>query len=312
MPEFFTGRFPLAPQQPLYMHHPLMTTSTSFLAPIRTDAPIGVFDSGIGGLSVLSHIQTRLPHENLLYFADSGFAPYGEKTEDFIVERSLIIADFLLQRGVKALVVACNTATAAAIRALRERYPALALVGVEPGLKPAAILSKSRIVGVLATERTINSSKFNLLREQVSAATGARFMSQACIGLADQIEEGELASPATAALVQHYVAPLIAQGADTLVLGCTHYPFVQTLIEACICQATSEAITIIDTGEPVARQLARLLTERNLLTTSIEEGKLQAFTTGSETALSSAFSILLKLRPAITCITTPSLIKITR
>lgn len=286
------------------MHHPLMTSSTSFPAPIRADAPIGVFDSGIGGLSVLSHIQARLPHENLLYFADSGFAPYGEKTEDFIVRRSLTIADFLLRRGAKAMVVACNTATAAAILALRERYPALALVGVEPGLKPAAMLSKSRIVGVLATERTIRSTKFSLLREQISAATGAHFLSQACIGLANQIEEGELASPATAALVQRYVTPLIEQGADTLVLGCTHYPFVQTLIEKSICQATSESIAIIDTGEPIAQQLARLLTEKNLLTANTAEGALQAFTTGSETALRSAFSTLLKLHPPVSRITT--------
>lgn len=286
------------------MHHPLMTSSTSFPAPIRADAPIGVFDSGIGGLSVLSHIQARLPHESLLYFADSGFAPYGEKTEDFIVQRSLTIADFLLQRGAKALVVACNTATAAAIRALRERHPTLALVGVEPGLKPAAVLSKSRVVGVLATERTINSEKFTLLRKQISAATGVRFLSQACIGLARQIEEGELASPATTTLVQRYVTPLIEQGADTLVLGCTHYPFVQTLIEASICQATSEPIAIIDTGEPIARQLARLLSEHNLLSTRAEEGVLQAFTSGSETALRSAFSILLKLHPPVDCIAT--------
>lgn len=289
------------------MHHQLMTSPTPFPAPIRADAPIGVFDSGIGGLSVLSHIRARLPRENLLYFADSGFAPYGEKTEDFIVQRSLSIADFLLQQGAKALVVACNTATAAAIRALRERYPTLALVGVEPGLKPAAMLSKSRIVGVLATERTINSEKFTLLREQISAATGVRFLSQACIGLANQVEEGELSSATTATLVQRYVAPLIAQGADTLVLGCTHYPFVQALIEACICQATSEAIAIIDTGEPVARQLARLLSERNLLATSAEAGMLQAFTSGSEAALSSAFSTLLKLHPPISCIATQDL-----
>ena len=286
------------------MHRHLMTSPTSFPAPIRADAPIGVFDSGIGGLSVLSHIQSRLPHESLLYFADSGFAPYGEKSEDFIVQRSLAIADFLLQRGAKAIVVACNTATAAAIRALRERHPALALVGVEPGLKPAAVSSKSRIVGVLATERTINSEKFTLLREQISATTGVRFLSQACIGLARQIEEGELTSPATATLVQRYVTPLIAQGADTLVLGCTHYPFVQTLIEASIYQATSQPIAIIDTGKPIARQLARLLSEHDLLPTSAQAGMLQAFTTGSETALRSAFSTLLKLHPPITGVAT--------
>ncbi|KIF81386.1 glutamate racemase [Noviherbaspirillum autotrophicum] len=263
-----------------------------------SDAPIGVFDSGIGGLSVLKYIRASLPCEQLLYFADSGYAPYGGRSESEIVARSLAIAEFLMQYRMKALVVACNTATAAAIKALRERYSALPVVGVEPGLKPAAALSKSGTVGVLATERTLASAKFNLLREQISAATNVRFLPQPCKGLADQVEKGELHSAATAALLQRYVAPLLEQGADTLVLGCTHYPFVLPLLEEIVGRATSRSVAIVDTGEPVARQLARRLAERGLLRTE-GNGTVQGFTTGSETALSSAFAKLLNLHPPV-------------
>lgn len=265
--------------------------------------PIGVFDSGIGGLSVLKHIHACLPNEQLLYFADSGFAPYGGRPETEIVARSLAIAEFLIQREAKALVVACNTATAAAIKALRERYPSLPVVGVEPGLKPAAALTDSGIVGVLATQRTLASEKFERLREQISATTGVRFLPQACIGLADQVEKGELQSPETAALLRRYVEPLIEQGADTLVLGCTHYPFVQPLLEEIVDRITAKRVTIVDTGEPVARQLIRLLTERGLLSQT-GPGTVAGFTTGSETALRGAFSRLLDIQPPVMSLAT--------
>lgn len=260
--------------------------------------PIGVFDSGIGGLSVFKHIRTCLPKEDLLYFADSGYAPYGGRSEGEIVARTLAIAEFLMQHRVKALVVACNTATAAAIKALRERYPALPVVGVEPGLKPAAALTKSGTVGVLATERTLSSARFHLLRDQISASTKIRFLPQPCIGLADQVEKGELHSAATATLVRRYVEPLLEQGADTLVLGCTHYPFVRPLIEEIAARIIARPIGIVDTGEPVARQLVRLLTERGLQR-SDGSGTVTGFTTGSETALASAFSRLLDLQPGV-------------
>lgn len=267
--------------------------------PGGSDAPIGIFDSGIGGLSVLRHVRSHLPHEHLLYVADSGYAPYGDKPEQAIVARSLAIADFLLARGAKALVVACNTATAAAIGGLRARYPALPVVGVEPGLKPAAALTRSGTVGVLATEGTLASTKFTLLREQTAALTGVRFISQPCVGLADQVEKGELHSAATIMLIRRYVAPLIEQGADTLVLGCTHYPFVRRLIENATRSNGAPPFPIVDTGEAVARQLLRLLTQQGLLRTPPGAGSLKAFTTGSETALAVAFSNLLQLRPAV-------------
>jgi glutamate racemase len=271
--------------------------------PHLADAPIGIFDSGIGGLSVLRHIRADLPHEQLLYFADSGFAPYGDKPEQVVVARSLAIAKFLMQQRVKALVVACNTATAAAIKALREAYPGVPVVGVEPGLKPAAALTQTRTVGVLATEGTLASEKFTLLREQIAAATNVHFLAQPCPGLADQIEKGELQSAATAAMVRRFLAPLLEQGADTLVLGCTHYPFVQPLIEDLVKRITARPVSIIDTGAPIARQLARRLGELGLQRAAGGEGSLAAFTTGNVTSLASAFSSLLKLQPPVTQIT---------
>jgi glutamate racemase len=277
-----------------------MSSITDAARQAAIDAPIGVFDSGIGGLSVLRHIHAYLPHEKLLYFADSGFAPYGDKPEDVVAARSLAVAEFLMQRPLKALVVACNTATTAAIKAIRSAYPALPIVGVEPGLKPAAAATRTRTVGVLATERTLRSEKFSLLREQLSATTSVRFIVQACNGLADQIEKGELQSAETALLVHRYVEPLIEQGADTVVLGCTHYPFVQPLIEEAIRRMTTTPVMIVDTGDAVARQLVRLIEQRELQRKVQGDGSLAAFTTGSETALSAAFANLLKLRPPVT------------
>lgn len=262
-------------------------------------SPVGVFDSGVGGLSVLQHIHAALPAEDLLYFADSGNAPYGGKSEDEIVVRSLAIAEFLMQYRAKALVVACNTATAAAIKALRARYPDMPIVGIEPGLKPAAALSKSGIIGVLATQRTLASEKFRLLREQIGAASGVSFLLQACTGLADQVEKGELRSAETARLLHRYIAPLLEQGADTLVLGCTHYPFVRPLIEEIAGRLNGQGVTVVDTGQPVARHLARLLGERGLIRTDAVRGSIAGFTTGSASALAHAFSTLLHLHPPV-------------
>ncbi len=264
-----------------------------------SDGPIGIFDSGVGGLSVLRHIRQALPRENLLYFADSGFAPYGEKPETEVLARSLQIAEFLLERGAKALVVACNTATAVAIAALRARYPQLPVVGIEPGLKPAAEKTQTKIVGVLATGRTLASEKFALLHQRIAGDTGTLFLLQPCTGLANQIENGELRSAATASLVQQYVAPLLARGADTLVLGCTHYPFIRPLIEASLRQLGGRAILILDTGLPVARQLSNLLVQNGLERTTSEAGTIAAFTSGREQALAAAFANLLQLAPSI-------------
>jgi glutamate racemase len=261
-------------------------------------APIGVFDSGVGGLSVLRHIREQLPHEQLLYLADSGFAPYGDKPEQVVAERSLAIAGFLVARGAKALVVACNTATVAAIKLLRAHYPDMPIVGVEPGLKPAAAATRNGKVGVLATNVTLAGEKFLALREQISQSSHAQFLLQGCTGLVEQIELGELGTEATAAMLDRYIKPLLDQGADTLVLGCTHYPFVRGTIEATVARHTSREVLLVDTGDAVARQLARLLAAANTLRID-GEPTLEAFTTASGTALSAAFASLLGLSPPV-------------
>jgi glutamate racemase len=269
--------------------------------PSPNDAPIGIFDSGVGGLSVLRHIRAQLPHEHLLYFADSGFAPYGDKPERVVAERSLAIAAFLVERGAKALVVACNTATVAAIKLLREHYPAMPIVGVEPGLKPGASATRNGKVGVLATEGTLAGEKFLLLLDQVARDTKAEFLLQPCNGLADQIEFGELDSDATTAMLERYILPLLEQGADTLVLGCTHYPLVQASIEHLIARAAAREVALIDTGDAVARQLVRLLDGAGMLRPAAggAPATLTGYTSASVTALSAAFASLLGMDPPV-------------
>ncbi|WP_402720338.1 glutamate racemase [Janthinobacterium rivuli] len=275
---------------------------TSIASNVHPDAPIGIFDSGVGGLSVLRHIRAQLPQEDLIYFADSGHAPYGDKTEQQVIDRSLAVAGYLLQQGAKALVVACNTATIAAIKALRARYPDLPIVGVEPGLKPAAAISRNGKIGVLATERTLRGDKLLALREQVSSATGATFILQPCVGLVERIEQSAMGSDpldATSAMLDRYIAPLLAQGVDTLVLGCTHYPFVQDAIERTVRAHTSEPVTLVDTGDAVARQLARLLDAASLRRTSNDAPRLLGYTTAKVEALAQAFAGLLDLQPPV-------------
>jgi len=216
--------------------------------------PVGVFDSGVGGLTVLAHIRAALPGADLLYVADSGYAPYGDKSAEFIAARARIIADFLVAQDAAALVVACNTATAAAIAELRARF-AVPIVGMEPAVKPAAEATKSGVIGVLATSGTLESGKFAELARRFGSQ--ARVIVQPCPGLVERIEAGDLAGPETRALLERFVAPLLAQGADTLVLGCTHYPFLAPLLR----ELAGEAVRLIDTGEAVARQLARRLAE---------------------------------------------------
>jgi glutamate racemase len=268
-------------------------------SPLPQDAPVGIFDSGVGGLSVLRHIRAQLPHEHLLYVADTGFAPYGDKPEDVVAARSLAVARFLVAQGAKALVVACNTATISAVKLLRESFPDMPIVGVEPGLKPAAGASRNGKVGVLATERTLAGAKFLALRDQIGAATGAAFLLRACRGLVEQIELGDVET--TRQLLRHYITPLLDQGADTLVLGCTHYPLVRAAIEDVIAQSGAHDIVLVDTGEAVARQLVRLLDAGQLLrSASAEEpARLSAYTSASATALAAAFNGLVGIDPPV-------------
>ena len=215
-------------------------------------APVGIFDSGLGGLSVLRAVRATLPHERLIYVADSLHAPYGEKDDDFIADRTMAIGEWLVSQGAKALVVACNTATAQSIALVRERLP-IPLVGVEPGVKPAAAVSKSRVVGVLATAVTLRSARFQSLLDRY--AGDCRFMCQAGHGLVQAVERCDTSSPALMALLESYLAPMLDAGADTLVLGCTHYPFLDRAIR----DIAGERLRIVDTSVAIARQLERLL-----------------------------------------------------
>jgi glutamate racemase len=215
---------------------------------------IGIFDSGVGGLSVWRHVRAALPDARLIYVADSAHAPYGDKPPAYIERRSLAIAQFLVDQGAEAIVVACNTATAAAAAALRARF-ALPIVAMEPAVKPALAATRSGVVGVLATVGTLESARFAALLDKY--AGNVRIVTQGCPGLVEQIESGDLAGPRTRALVQGYLAPLLAEGADTVILGCTHYPFLAPLIG----ELAGSGIALIDTGAAVARQLVRRLAE---------------------------------------------------
>ena len=236
-------------------------------------APIGVFDSGVGGISVLRHIHAALPGEHLIYCADSRHAPYGSKTPQAIQQRAHYLTDFLLSQGAKALVIACNTATAAAVAMLRERY-AVPIVGMEPAVKPAAAATQTGVVGVLATSGTLASSQFAALLENYGH--DIRVVTQACHGLVECIERGELGSDATRRLLARYVAPLLEAGADTIVLGCTHYPFVRSQIE----ELAGPGVTLIDTGAAVARQLQQRLQSAGLQADAAAGGSVRFWSNG--------------------------------
>ena len=209
-----------------------------------------------------------------MYVADSKYAPYGNKTAEEITARCMILADFLMSQNVKALVVACNTATAAAIDTLRETFD-IPIIGMEPAVKPAAEASRNGIIGVLATVGTLKSAQFAGLLE--AYGRDVKVVTQACVGLVECIERGELDSTETKALIRQYTAPLLAEGADTIVLGCTHYPFVKHVIQ----EIVGDKITLIDTGAAVAKQLKRQLEEKGLLSTSQQKAEVH-FWTNSE------------------------------
>lgn len=219
--------------------------------------PIGIFDSGLGGLSVLQHIEQLLPQENLVYVADSGFAPYGCQDNQFVEQRSRIITEHLLALGAKAIVIACNTATASIIEAFRAEY-GIPFIGVEPGIKPAIQLSRNGNVGVMATTATLSSNRYEALSRRFGHSVNV--YNQACPGLADQVEAGQLDAPETLALLDKYLQPLLAKQIDTIVLGCTHYSFLTPLIR----RMAGDAITLVDTSRAIAEQLARVLHNESL------------------------------------------------
>jgi len=235
---------------------------------------IGVFDSGIGGLTVLADLEAELPDERLVYVGDRAYCPYGGRPAEEIVARTFAIADGLVADGAKLLVVACNTATIAAIAPLRARH-AVPVVGIEPAVKPAVARSRSRVVGVLATEGSLGGAKFHGL---VAEHRGdAEVLTQPCPGLVELIESGDLGGPATRELVERYVRPLVEAGADTLVLGCTHYPLVRDLIAA----AAGPDVALVDPGAAIAKRTRTLLAASDALATGPGGVELRA-TDGSD------------------------------
>jgi glutamate racemase len=262
-------------------------------------APIGVFDSGIGGLSVLAALRAELPHEHFVYIADAGFAPYGERDTAHVVGRSRWLTQWLrTQHDVKAVVVACNTATAAAIHHLRDEHPGLPLVGVEPALKPAVNASRTRRIGVWATRGTLASAKFATLH--ASLADQATFVLQPCDGLAEAIEHEASTGDATKtiALCDQYMRTTGQFGVkndeiDALVLGCTHYPFAAAHLRTVL----GASVQLVDTGAPVARQARRLLEAADSLANpAAGGGTALLLATGDTAALQAASARWLGLR----------------
>ena len=241
---------------------------------MSTSPVIGVFDSGLGGLSVLKELVSTLPQEDFIYVADSAHCPYGGQSAEAITSRARAITEFLLEQGAKLIVVACNTATIAAIETLRAEFP-ISFVGMEPAVKPAVAASSTGTVGVLATGAALKGEKLHRL---IAAHAGkVRVLTQPCPELVEQVERGDLDSATTRALVEKYSAPLLAEGADVLVLGCTHYPFLRPLIQ----EVVGPGVTLLDTGAAVARRAAALLVlEGNTKPADAARGKLQFFTSG--------------------------------
>ncbi len=256
--------------------------------------PIGVFDSGIGGLSVLRALRAALPRENFVYFDDSGFGPYGERDEAFVVERTRVVAATLRGHGIKALVIACNTATAAAVQAVRALHPDLPVVGVEPALKPAVSSSRTGRIGVIATRGLLASARFAALQAAVGAQ--AVFVLQPCDGLAAAIDAlaqqpADVAPARVEALCRGYLGAMGRFGTetgsiDTLVLGCTHYVLVQPLLQDIV----GPEVGLIATGEAVARQTARVLgiTRHQQAPLEAPTGRLELLTSGAADRLEQA------------------------
>ena len=245
---------------------------------MASHAPIGILDSGVGGWSVLDEIRALLPDESLIYIGDSAWCPYGARPADQIQQRVFQLTDRLIGWGVKLVVLACNSATIAAVEALRATYP-IPFAGMEPAVKPAAAASRSGVVGVLATEASLAGEKFHRLIHD--HAGGVRVITVPCPGLVELVERGELSGDRAAGVVNGYVAPLVDAGADVLVLGCTHYPFLRKLIEA----AAGPAVTVIDTGAAVARRVRQLLERDDLLASGSDDARLRVLTTGPEEQL---------------------------
>lgn len=250
------------------------------------NSPIGVFDSGVGGLSVLRAIRASMPGEAVLYFGDQGHVPYGSRSLGQIQNFSRGITKFLLDHDSKLIVVACNTASAAALNFLREDFPTVSFVGMEPAVKPAAETTRTGRVGVLATPATFQGALYASVVERF--ASGVELFQHTCPGLVSQIEKGELDSDETRAILEDALHPMLEKNIDTVVLGCTHYPFVIPLIE----RVVGEKVRVIDPAPAVAKQVKRLLELAGTRNQSQGRASIRFFTSGSPSAMQSALPVL--------------------
>lgn len=250
-------------------------------------SPIGVFDSGVGGLSVLRAIRAQMPNEAILYFGDQGHIPYGPRRMEQIRSFSEAITNFLLERDAKIIVAACNTASAAALKYLREKFHAIPFVGMEPAVKPAAEHTRTGKVGVLATPATFQGELYASVVERF--AGGVELFQDTCNGLVQQIERGNLNGGETRRILQDALAPMLEQNIDTVVLGCTHYPFVIPLIQ----EIVGENVRVIDPAPAVARQVQRLLEAGGRRSGSAARGDVKFYTSGDPRALQSLLPTLL-------------------
>lgn len=255
--------------------------------------PIGIFDSGVGGLSVLREIRAQMPGENLIYFGDQGHVPYGPRPMEQIQGFSEGITRFLLKHNSKVIVVACNTASAAALKYLRETFPDVQFVGMEPAVKPAAEKTQTGKVGVLATPATFQGALYASVVERF--ANGVELFQNTCPGLVGQIEKGELDAPETRAILEDALLPMLEKNIDTVVLGCTHYPFVIPLIERIV----GENVRVIDPAPAVAKQVKRLLEADGILNQNQGEGTIRFVTSGEADSVKSVLSLLLGIEAKV-------------
>src|SRR5687767_10377327 len=249
--------------------------------------PIGIFDSGVGGLSVLRAVREQMPNESIIYFGDQGHVPYGSRSMKQIQDLSEGITNFLLKQNAKIIVVACNTASAAALKYLRAKFPAVQFVGMEPAVKPAAEYTQTGKVGVLATPATFQGALYASVVERF--ANGVELLQNTCPGLVQEIEQGNLGGEKTRQILEDALLPMLAKNIDTVVLGCTHYPFVIPLIQ----QIVGENVRVIDPAPAVAKQTARLLEAKGMRNKSDSKGDVKFYTSGDPDELKSLLPKLL-------------------
>ncbi|HEY60359.1 MAG TPA: glutamate racemase [Anaerolineae bacterium] len=254
---------------------------------------VAAFDSGIGGLSIVRAIRKLIPSQNILYLADQAHVPYGEKELDEVLTFAVGIAEFLIMRGAALIVVACNTASSAALHHLRKIFPDIPIVGMEPAVKPATAITKSGVVGVLATPATFQGELYNSLVERFGKSV--TILQEPCQGLVQEIELGNLQNKRIRQILTHAIKPMIAKGADVFVLGCTHYPFVMPLIR----EIAGEEATIINPAPAVAKRVKFLLQKNKLLAKRKANGILTAVTTGNPDKLQTAIFDLLHIRTTV-------------